>query len=98
MTNPYLEDEDVAYERLRQERDDDAARLRDTLENITRSLNRLELLAENTELKTRLKVAESIVVHHQEMLHDIADWLSVIPHEIERVAMQKEIRDIPKIE
>ena len=57
-----------------------------------------QLLAENTELKTRLKVAESIVVHHQEMLHDIADWLSVIPHEIERVAMQKEIRDIPKIE
>ena len=41
MTNPYLEDEDVAYERLRQERDDDAARLRDTLENITRSLKRL---------------------------------------------------------
>jgi len=57
-----------------------------------------QLLAENTELKTRLKVAESIVAHHHEMLHDIADWLSVIPHEIERVAMQKEIRDIPNIE
>jgi formate dehydrogenase maturation protein FdhE len=60
-------------------------------------LQRLDLLAENTDLKTRLKVAESTVMHHQEMLHHIADWLSVIPHEIERAAMQKEIRDdIPK--
>ena len=51
------------------------------------------LLAKTAELKTRLKVAESTIMRQQAMLLEIADWLSVLPHEIEREAMQKKIRD-----